>query len=153
MLPWKTTISPTFAQVVLIISDQADIPLPWKSTFQAKGFTPIREDPDNALQACKIIDPALTVIDTHLPHAERVELCSKLRAMIASPILLLVPDYNSSQMLEIYSIGVDGCLLRPVSPVFFAVKALSWCLRRRWLDPDSNLSNVYNCSTNETELP
>jgi DNA-binding response OmpR family regulator len=143
MLTWKSTISPTIVQVVLIISDQADVPLLWETTFQEMGFTTIYETCENALKTCRVIDPALVVIDTHLPHAMRLEFCSKLRAVASGPILLLVPDYNSSQMVDIYNIGVDECLLKPVSPAFLVVKALSWFLRRRWLDQDSSLPPVY----------
>jgi DNA-binding response OmpR family regulator len=132
MLTWKSTISPTTVQVVLIISDQADTPLLWETTFQEKGFTTVHEAHENALQTCRILDPALVIIDSHQSHAKRLEFCSQLRAVFSGPILLLVPDYNSSQIVDIYNIGVDECLLKPVSPAFLVVKVLSWFLRRRW---------------------
>jgi hypothetical protein len=46
-------------------------------------------------------------------------------------------------MADIYNTGVDECLLKPVSPAFLVVKALSWFLRRRWLEPESDVSPVY----------
>jgi DNA-binding response OmpR family regulator len=143
MLTWKSTISPKTVQVVLIIADQADTPSLWETTFQEKGFTTVHETHENALKTCRIVDPALIVIDTHLPHTKRIEFCSKLRAIASGPILLLVPYYNSTQMADIYNIGVDECLLKPVSPAFLVVKALSWFLRKRWLEQDSNLPPVY----------
>jgi DNA-binding response OmpR family regulator len=138
MLTWNSTISPTTVQVVLIVSDQADTPLLWETPFQEKGFTTVHETYENAIKTCKIVDPALVVIDTHLPHAKRLEFCSKLRAVASGPILLLVSEYNSSQVVDIYNIGIDECLLKPVSPAFLVVKALSWFLRRRWLEQDLN---------------
>jgi DNA-binding response OmpR family regulator len=143
MLTWKSSASPTTAQVVLIISDQADALLLWESPFQEKGFTTVHETHEKAFKTCRIVDPALVIIDTHLPHLKRLEFCSKLRAITSGPILLLVPDYNSSQISDVYSIGVDECLLKPVSPAFLVVKALSWFLRKRWLEQDSNLPTVY----------
>jgi DNA-binding response OmpR family regulator len=143
MLTWKSTISPTTVQVVLIISDEADTPLLWETTFQEKGFTTVHETLENALKTCRVVDPALIVIDMHLPHAKRLEFCSKLRAIASGPILLLVSDYNSSQVVDIYNSGVDECLLKPVSPAFLVVKALSWFLRRRWLEQDLNLPKLY----------
>lgn len=143
MLTWKSTLSPTTVQVLLIISDQTDPPLLWETTFREKGFTTVHETHENALKTCKIVDPALVVIDTHLPHAKRLELCSKLRAVASGPILLLVPDYNSTELADIYNIGVDECLLKPVSPAVLAVKAISWFLRKRWLEQDANLPPVY----------
>ena len=142
MLTWKTTISPTTVQVVMIISDQTDTPSLWETTFQEKGFTTVHETHENALDTCRIVDPALVVIDTHLPHAKRLEFCSNLRAIASCPILLLVPDYNSSQLVDIYNIGVDECLLKPVSPAFLVVKALSWFLRKRWLDKDTSMQSI-----------
>ena len=139
---WKPIISPTTVQVVLIISDQTDAPVVWETTFQEKGFTTVRETHENALRTCRVVDPALIVIDTHLPHIKRLDFCAKLRAATSGPILLLVPDYNSSQMIEIYNIGVDECLLKPVSPAFIVLKAISWFLRRRWLENDSNVPQV-----------
>jgi DNA-binding response OmpR family regulator len=143
MLTWKSKIAPTTVQVVLIISDQADTPSLWEIPFQEKGFTTVHETHENALGTCKVINPALVIVDTHLPHAQRLEFCSKLRTAVSGPILLLVPDYISSQMADIYNTGVDECLLKPISPAFLVVKALSWFLRRRWLDLDSSREPDY----------
>lgn len=143
MLTWKSTSSPTTVQVVLIISDHADTPLLWETTFREKGFVTVHETQENALKTCRVVDPALVVIDTHLPHAIRLEFCSKLRAVASGPILLLVSDYNSSQMVDIYNVGVDECLLKPISPAFLVVKAISWFLRRRWIEQDSCMTEVY----------
>lgn len=143
MLTWKATTPPKSIQIVLIISDQADIPLLCDTIFQEKGFTAVHETQENALKTCRIVDPALIIMDTQLSHAQRLELCSELRAATSAPILLLVSDLNSSQMADIFNHGVNECLLKPISPAFLVVKALSWCLRKRWLEQDSNLSPVY----------
>lgn len=143
MLTWKSTTSPTTVQVVLIISDQADAPSLWKTTFQEKGFTTVHETQENALKTCRIVDPALIVVDTHVPHAKRLDFCSKLRAVASGPILLLVQDYNSSQMVDIYNAGVDECILQPISPAFLVVKAFSWFLRSRWLRQEPKLTQAY----------
>jgi len=143
MFAHRPTISPTTVQVVLFITDQADVPMQWETSFQEKGFTTVHESLENALQTCRVVDPALTVVDTDLPPAKRLEFCSDLRAVASGPILLLVPDYNGKQMNDIYNVGVDECLLKPVSPAFLVVKAISWFLRRRWLGHDANPAHVY----------
>lgn len=137
------TISPTVVQVVLFVSDQTDAPVMWKTSFQDTGFTTVLEIPENALQTCKVVDPALNIVDTNLSHAKRLEFCTALRSVASGPILLLVPDYDSKQMADIYNIGVDECLLKPISPAFLVVKAISWLLRRRWLGNDSRLPYAY----------
>jgi DNA-binding response OmpR family regulator len=143
MLTWKSITSRTTVQVVLIISDQPDTATLWETSFQEKGFTTVCETHENALQTCRVVDPALIVIDIHLPHVKRIEFCSELRTVASGPILLLVSDYNGNQMLDFYNAGVDECLLKPVSPAFLVVKAISWFLRRRWLEHDSSLPQVY----------
>ena len=143
MFTWKPTFSPATVQVILMISDRSDIPMLWETSFQEKGFITVCEISENALHTCKIVDPAITIVDTNLPHAKRLVFCSELRTVTSGPILLLVPDYNGNQMIDIYNIGVDECLLKPVSPAFLVVKAVSWLLRRRWLEYDSNLTQVH----------
>lgn len=143
MLTWNSTISPAIAQVVLLISDHAVPPVVWVDTFREKGFTPVHETCENALKTCRIVDPALVVIDIDLPHTKRLEFCSKLRYVASCPILLLVPDYNSSQIADLFKVGVEECLLKPVNPAFLMVKALSWFLRKRWLEQDLDLPPVY----------
>ena len=143
MFAWKPTISPTTVQVILIISDQANASALWETSFQEKGFTTVCETPENAFKTCRLVDPAITVVDTHFPHTKRLVFCSELRSVTSGPILLLVPDYNGNQMIDIYNIGIDECLLEPVSPAFLVVKAVSWLLRRRWLEYDSNLLQAH----------
>lgn len=140
----KLTNSPKAVRVVLFILDQNDAPGLWETTFQEKGFTTVREKPDNALQTCRVVGPALTVVDVNLTHEKRLAFCSKLRSVASGPIILLVPDYDGNKLNDIYDVGVDECLLKPVSPAFLVIKAVSWLLRRRWLGYDANLSHVYN---------
>jgi DNA-binding response OmpR family regulator len=137
------TIFPTAVQVVLFVSDQTGAPVSWNTSFQDTGFTTVLETPENALQTCKVVDPALSVVDTNLSHAKRLEFCTALRTVASGPILLLVPDYDSKQMADIYNIGVDECLLKPISPAFLVIKAISWLLRRRWLGHDSRMPYAY----------
>ena len=141
MIAWKSINPTTTVQVILIVSDQVDVPALWEASFQEKGFTTLLETPENATHTCSVVDPALIVVDTNLPHGKRLVFCSDLRAVATGPILLLVSDYHGNQVTDIYNIGVDECLLKPVSPAFLVVKAISWLLRRRWLGYEANLSN------------
>lgn len=139
----KLTTPKKPVQIVLFILDQNDAPGLWETTFRDKGFITVRERPENALQTCRVVDPVLTVVDTDLTHEKCLAFCSQLRSIASGPILLLVPDYNGIKLKDIYDIGVDECLLKPVSPAFLVIKAASWLLRRRWLGHDANLSHGY----------
>ncbi len=132
MLTWKSTLPLETTQVVLIVTDQNDRLIMWESLLNERGYITVQETYDNALQTCQLIAPALIVIDTNLPHSKRLVLCSQLREIVSAPILLLVSDYNGGQMVDMYNIGVDECLLKPVSSAFLVVKATSWLFRHRW---------------------
>lgn len=143
MFTRKANYSNTSTQVVLIVSDSNDVSRQWEYLLKQKGYTTVQETYENALQTCWVVDPALIVIDTRLPHADRLVLCSKLRSISSKPIILLVPDYKSKDMSDVYSVGVNECLLKPVSPEFLVVKVMSWLLPRRWLEYSSELSQVH----------
>lgn len=143
MLTWKSTHAPLQAQVILIVSDRKQNSAPWETLFQQKGCSTIQEAPENALQTCKVIAPALIVIDARLSHEQRIALCKNLRTMTKEPILLLVPDCDGEQIIDIYNAGVSECLLKPVSPAFLVVKATSWLLKRRWLPHDTVSLPIY----------
>lgn len=124
--------APTPAEVVLIVSDLDRSSEPWGTLFQQKGITTVQETPENALQTCKVVDPALIVINSYFSHEKRIALCKDLRTLTAEPIFLLVTNCDSNQIIDIYNAGVNEYLLRPVSPAFLVVKAKSWLLKRRW---------------------
>ena len=119
-------------QVILVISDLGEPSKLWTSALQQKGYTTIHETVEHAQQTCKVVAPDVIVIDIEMSHVRRLALCSKLRAISHEPIILLVSDCKGSEMVDIYNIGVNECLLKPISPAFLVVKVISWLLRKRW---------------------
>jgi len=144
MFTRKTDYSHTSTQVVLVISELNDVSRQWETLLQQKGYTTVQETFENALQTCWVVDPSLIVIDTNLPHANRLALCSKLRTITSKPIILLVPDYKSNDMAESYNVGVNECLLKPVSSAFFIVKVMSWLLPKRWLEYSTEVASAHS---------
>ena len=144
MFTRKTDYSHTSTQVVLLISELNDVSRQWETLLQQKGYTTVQETFENALQTCWVVDPSLIVIDTNLPHANRLALCSKLRTITSKPIILLVPDYKSNDMAESYNTGVNECLLKPVSSAFFMVKVMSWLLPKRWLEYSTEVASAHS---------
>ena len=142
MLTRKATNSPTIAQVILILSDQDKVSDSWEGPFHQKGCMTVFETQENAIQTCKIVDPALIVVDLGLPHAQKLDLFKGLRGTTSVPILLLIPNWNGDKILDAYNAGVDECLLKPVSPAFLVVKSMSWLLLHRWIGHDPSLSPV-----------
>ena len=142
MLTRKAKNSSTIAQVILILSDQDKVSDSWKSLFHQKGCMTVCETQENALQTCRIVDPALIVVDLDLPHVQKLDLFRGLRGVTSAPILMLIPNWNGDKILDAYNAGVDECLLKPVSPAFLVVKSMSWLLRHRWIGHDPSLSPV-----------
>ena len=143
MLIFNTSYSPIPAQFVLVVSDQDSVSDSWNLLLQQKGCVIIQENHKNAAQTCKVVDPAVIVIDMHFSPSERLALCSELRTISSEPIILLVPEYDSSHIVDIYNAAVDECLLKPVSPAFLVIKVVSWLLRSRWVEDNYKIPSVH----------
>jgi DNA-binding response OmpR family regulator len=73
----------------------------------------------------------LVVLDVDIPHQDRMELYKRFRAVSVAPILLFLPAYHETQILEAYALGVDEVVIKPISPAIFLAKVLAWA-RRSW---------------------
>lgn len=122
---------------VFVICDQdATAPI-WGYIIREKGLVAILETSvQRAMERSMEEIPDLIVIDVNAPHAQRIELCQKFRALTASPILLFLPSNNENEILEAYQIGVDECVVKPISPAIFLAKIMAWA-RRSWSVPMS----------------
>jgi DNA-binding response OmpR family regulator len=120
---------------VYIVCDQdATAPI-WGYIIRDKGLVAIIETSvERALERSMEEIPDLIVIDLNAPHHQRMELCRKIRALSASPILLFLPTNNEPEILEAYQNGVDECVVKPISPAIFLAKIIAWS-RRSWSEP------------------
>lgn len=124
---------------VYVVCDQSATAPIWGYLIREKGLVAILETVvaramDHALEDI----PDLIVIDINAPHAQRIELCKRYRALSSSPILLFLPANNENEILEAYQTGVDECVVKPVSPAIFLAKILAWA-KRSWSQPMSPL--------------
>ena len=126
---------PQTAPRVFIVCDQdATAPI-WGHIIREKGLTAILETSvERAMQRSVEEIPDLIVIDVNASHPQRIELCKKFRALGPSPILLFLPVNHESEILEAYQVGVDECVIKPISPGIFLAKILAWS-RRSWSEP------------------
>lgn len=127
--------TPQNAPRVFIVCDQdATAPI-WGYIIREKGLVAILETSvHRAMQRSAEEIPDLIIIDLNAPHAQRMELCRKLRSLSASPILLFLPFNNEPEILEAYQNGVDECVVKPISPAIFLAKIIAWS-RRSWNEP------------------
>lgn len=120
---------------VFVICDQTDTAPIWGFLIREKGLIAIVETSVQRAMERAIEDiPDLVVIDVNVPHTQRMALCQRFRSLSASPILLFLPSHNEAEILEAYRLGVDECVVKPISPAIFLAKVAAWA-RRSWSQP------------------
>jgi len=127
---------------VFVVCDQRDIVPVWGYILRQQGLSVILETSlEKAIDRWSTEMPDLVVLDLNVEHEERMELYQKFRAVSVAPILLFLPTYHETEILEAYAVGVDDVVIKPVSPAIFLAKILAW-MRRSWTVPIDNLSLV-----------
>ena len=127
---------------IFVVCDQKDTAPIWGYILRQRGLVVILE---TSLE--KVIDrwsaemPDLVVIDLNVEHETRMKLYQKFRAVSVAPILLFLPAYHETEILDAYMEGVDDVVVKPISPAIFLAKILAW-MRRSWTVPIDNLSLV-----------
>jgi DNA-binding response OmpR family regulator len=92
--------------------------------FRAQAYL----DGGEALEALKTIEPAVVVLDLHLPEVGGDEILGFIRAqqrLVATKVILITADNIRADMLDVHS---DLTLLKPVS--YHQLRDLAASLRR-----------------------
>ncbi|HLO14116.1 MAG TPA: response regulator transcription factor [Anaerolineales bacterium] len=127
---------------IFVVCDQNDTAPVWGYILGQQGLTVILETSlEKAVDRWSTEFPDLVVIDIDIPHQDRMELYKRFRAVSVAPILLFLPTYHETQILEAYAAGVDEVVVKPISPAIFLAKILAWT-RRSWTMPVDGLSLV-----------
>jgi DNA-binding response OmpR family regulator len=127
---------------VFVAGDQRDTAPVWGYILQQQGLSVILETSlEKAIDRWSTEMPDLVVLDLNVEHEERMELYQKFRAVSVAPILLFLPTYHETHILEAYMAGVDDVVVKPISPAIFLAKIFAW-MRRSWTVPIDNLSLV-----------
>ena len=127
---------------IFVVCDQEDTAPVWGYMLRQKGLSVILETSlEKAIDRWTTEITDLVVLDVHLPHAGRMNLYQKFRAVSVAPILLFLPTYHETEILEAYAAGVDEVVIKPISPAIFLAKIRAW-MRRSWTVPTAELSQV-----------
>jgi DNA-binding response OmpR family regulator len=127
---------------VFVVCNQQDTAPVWGHILRQQGLIVVPETSmEKAIDRWSTEMPDLVVIDLDVDHEERMQLYQKFRAVSVAPILLFLPTYHETEILEAYHIGVDDVVVKPVSPAIFLAKIFAW-MRRSWTVPIDNLSLV-----------
>ena len=133
---------------VYIICNQSDTAPAWGYILRQKGVsTMIETSLDKAVEHWLESAPDVIVIDVDATHAERIELCTRLRDVSAGPLLLFLPTHHETEILEAYAAGVDDCVIKPISPAIFLAKVLAWA-QRSWTLPVEGVRPVQTANWN-----
>lgn len=119
--------TPIARRRVLIVDDESSIREVLAHYLEAAGFAVI-EAPDGAaaLRLSEASPPDLVVLDLMLPGIDGLEVCRRLRAQSAIPILMLTAKTEEEDKLAGFGIGADDYVTKPFSPreVVVRVRAL-----------------------------
>jgi DNA-binding response OmpR family regulator len=135
-------IEATQVTKIFVVCDRSDTAPVWGYILRQQGLTVILETSlEKAVDRWTTEIPDLVVLDVDVSHRDRMDLYKKFRAVSVTPILLFLPTYHESEILEAYAAGADEVVIKPISPALFLAKIMAW-MRRSWMVPTAELTQV-----------
>jgi DNA-binding response OmpR family regulator len=102
---------------VLVVDDEANIREVLCQYLAAAGFlTTQAANGDEALREVSIRPPDMLILDIMLPGTDGLEVCRRLRATSAIPILMLTARGEEPDKVTGFSVGADDYVTKPFSP-------------------------------------
>lgn len=102
---------------VLIVEDEANIREVIAQYLELEGFMVLQAaDGAEALRLAASQPPDLVVLDLMLPGIDGLEVCRRMRAQSAVPILMLTARGEESDKLTGFAVGADDYITKPFSP-------------------------------------
>lgn len=112
---------------VLIVDDEPSISEVLGQYLQVEGFAVMQaSDGLEALEMARRMAPDLVILDLMLPGIDGLEVCRRLRATSAAPILMLTARGDEFDKLAGFRAGTDDYVTKPFSPreVMMRVQAI-----------------------------
>ena len=127
---------------ILLISDDLETNHVWAYLLTQKGMDVFTVDTAGAAAELFARDPFdLLIINYYFDFNEALTLSRQLRPEIANPILLFIGTQDEATLLDAYEVGVDECIVKPISHRLFIAKITAW-LRRSWTIPTEALDHL-----------
>jgi DNA-binding response OmpR family regulator len=102
---------------VLVVDDEANIREVLCQYLAAEGFlTSQAGDGDEALHQVLRTSPDMIILDLMLPGLDGLEVCRRVRATSAIPILMLTALGEEPDKVTGFSVGADDYVTKPFSP-------------------------------------
>ena len=127
---------------IFVVCDQRDTAPVWGYILRQQGLKVILETSlDNAIERWSGEITDMIILDIDVPHARRIECFQAFRGQSVIPLLVLLPAYHETEVLDAYAAGVDDVIIKPISPPIFMAKIMAW-VRRSWTVPVGSLNLV-----------
>jgi DNA-binding response OmpR family regulator len=127
---------------IFVLCDRNDTAPLWGYILRQQGLVAILEtDPEKSVERWATEMPELVVIDLNNGKTDPIDMCRQFRSISVAPLLLILPTYHETQILDAYKLGVDDVIVKPVSPPILMAKLMAW-LRRSWVMPTDGLESV-----------
>lgn len=121
--------------LILIIEDEPRIAKVARDYLEKYGYrTQIAADGHTGLAAARRDSPDLVLLDVLLPGMDGREVCRRLRAESAVPIIMLTALAEESDQIVGLELGADDYIIKPFSPNVLVARVRA-ALRRARGDP------------------
>ena len=113
--PDQTTVLPR--RRILVVDDEASVREVLSQYLELEGYLVLQAaDGAEALRLAQAQPPDLVVLDLMLPGIDGIEVCRRLRAASAVPILMLTARSDETDKLIGFAVGTDDYVTKPFSP-------------------------------------
>lgn len=101
---------------VLVVDDERTLAESIAARLRAEGYeVRTASDGPSAVAACEDYDPDLVVLDVMLPGFDGLEVCRRIQASRAVPVLMLTARTDETDMVIGLGVGADDYLSKPFS--------------------------------------
>ena len=119
---------------ILVVDDEPQVRRLIEKTFQGTGFEVHgAETVAEGYSRLQQLEPDLVLLDIQLPDANGLEMCRRIRAISAVPIIMLTGMRNESDVVAGLAAGADDYVTKPFSPRELVARVEA-SLRRRAID-------------------
>jgi DNA-binding response OmpR family regulator len=127
---------------ILLISDDLESNNIWAYILTQKGMDVLTAGSATSAMELFTKDPFdLVIINYYFEINDALTLSRQFRSEIANPLLLFTSTQEESVLLDAYEMGVDECIIKPISHRLFVAKITAW-LRRSWTVPTEALDHL-----------
>ena len=127
---------------IFVVCDQRDTAPVWGYILRQQGLKVILETSlDKAIDRWSGEITDMIILDINVPHEKRMDCYKAFRGQSVIPLLVLLPAYHETEVMDAYAAGVDDVIIKPISPPIFMAKIMAW-VRRSWTVPVGSLNFV-----------